>query len=467
MVNFVQALKSAVKRHTYIVCICPASPTTAHGNLYQQMANFLASELESISSLYLVKSSDLIKSYPVSRFDDPHGEELGHVPYTPAFFTALGTMIARKIHAIKRNPYKVIVLDCDGTLWQGVCAEDGALDLKIDDPHQALQTFMVGQQKAGILLCLCSKNQEADVFAVFDQRADMSLKREHLVSWRINWQPKSANIKSLSEELNLGLSSFIFIDDNPVECAEVMAHCPAVTTIQLPSDLNQIPPFLDHIWAFDRLKMTTEDQQRTKYYQQNRQRDRWHQDALTFADFITGLELEIEISAMTASQLNRVSQLTQRTNQFNFTTIRRTEAEIQTLCESEPFESLVVEVRDRFGDYGLVGVMLFEPVANAIRVDTFLLSCRVLGRGVEHKMLAQLGKIANERQLNQIDILYIPTQRNQSVRDFLESVGSQFKQPVDQNWQFSLPVELVSKLTYSPPVQEISPSSFTCYFWGN
>jgi len=456
--NFVQALQSAVKRHVYLVCVCPASPTTTeHGNFSQQMEGLLTSELDGISNVHLTNSSELLSRYPVSRFDDQHGDELGHIPYTPAFFTALGTLIARKIHAIKRNPYKVIVLDCDGTLWQGICAEDGPLNLKIDSPHQALQTFMLAQQQAGRVLCLCSKNQEADVWAVFAQRSDMSLLREHLVSWRINWQPKSANIKSLAEELNLGLSSFIFVDDNPVECAEVQAHCPAVTTIQLPSDSNQIPPFLDHIWAFDRLKTTTEDQQRTQYYQQNQERDHWHQDALTFADFLAGLELEIEISTMTASQLNRVSQLTLRTNQFNLTTIRRTAAEIQQLYESSPFESLVVEVRDRFGDYGLVGVILFESVANAIRVDTFLLSCRALGRGVEHQMLAQLGKIAKERQFNSIEILYRPTPKNQPALDFLESIGSQFKQSAPDGWQFNLPVHLVSELTYSPPVEEISP----------
>jgi len=449
--SFVSALKAAIKHTTYMVCICPTSSANRHWE------NFLALLLERHGNLYVLKSSDLCKNYPVSQIEDSHANEIGHIPYTTTFFTALGTMIARKIHAFKRSPYKVIVLDCDGTLWQGVCAEDGPLGINIDPPHQTLQTFMVAQQSAGRLLCLCSKNQEADVWAVFEQRADMYLKREHLVSWRINWQPKSANLKSLAAELNLGLSSFIFVDDNPVECAEVQAHCPSVTTIQLPSDSNQIPHFLDHIWAFDQLKITAEDQQRTQYYQQNLERDRWHQDALTLADFLAGLELEIKISAMTTSQLNRVSQLTIRTNQFNLTTIRRTEAEIQQLCESGSFESLVVEVKDRFGDYGLVGVILFEPITNAIRVDTFLLSCRALGRGVEHKMFAQLGKIAQERHLEQIEILYIPTKKNQPALDFLESIGSQFKHP--QGWQFNLPAGLVSELTYSPPVAEISPSS--------
>lgn len=442
--SFVQALNSAVQHKTNMVCICPSNLPWAE--------ELLASKLADIESLYLIKSSEIIKNYPVSRIYDRQAEELGQIPYTSAFFTALGTTIARKIHAVQRHPYKVIVLDCDNTLWQGVCAEDGVQNLKIDSPHQALQTFMVAQQQAGKLLCLCSKNHEADVWAVFEGRADMSLKREHLVAWRINWQPKSENLKSLSAELDLGLSSFIFIDDNPVECAEVRANCPAVTTIQLPADLNQWEQFLDRVWAFDHLNVTAEDQERTRYYQERQERDRFHEQAPNLADFLAGLKLEVGISPMTDSQLSRVSQLTKRTNQFNFTTIRRTEAEIQQLWESGAFESLVVEVRDRFGDYGLVGAMLFESAANAIRVDTFLLSCRALGRGVEHQMLARLGKIAAERQLNSIEILYLPTERNQGALDFLESIGSEFKQPIEGGWQYSVPVELASELTYSPPL---------------
>jgi len=448
--NFIQALTPAVQRKTYIVCICPTAPDHRHRE------DLLASELEAIGGVHVIKASDIITRYPVPRIEDPHAEEIGHIPYTSAFFIAMGTMIARKVHAIKRDPYKVIVLDCDGTLWHGVCAEDGPLGVEIDSPYRALQAFMVVRQQAGILLCLCSKNQEADVVAVFEQRADMPLKREHLVSWRINWQPKSENLKSLAEELNLGLSSFIFVDDSPLECAEVQAHCPAVTTIQLPGDSGRIPRFLDHSWAFDQLKVTTEDQQRTGYYQQNLQRDRWQQDAPTFADFLAGLELEIEISTMTTSQIGRVSQLTQRTNQFNATTIRRTQAEIRQVCEAGPLESLVVEVRDRFGDYGLVGVILFESLTDTLLVDSFLLSCRALGRGVEHRMLAHLGQIAAERRLASIEIRYIPSPRNQIVLDFLESIGSQFKQPVSQGWRFDLPVRLVTELTYRPPVEKVS-----------
>ncbi len=509
MQDFVPILKSAAKQSVkpYIVCVCPASPLFADQALSQQLETQLAEQLADINNLALITPSELTQTYPVSQLHDPHAEQLGHIPYTPTFFTALGTLITRKLHALKRTPYKVIVLDCDGTLWQGVCAEEGPLGIHIESPHQALQQFMLEQQSAGRLLCLCSKNQEEDVFAVFKQRTDMRLKREHLVAWRINWQPKSDNLKSLAAELNLGLDSFIFVDDNPVECAEVQAHCPAVTTIQLPSDLNQLPRFIEHIWAFDILKTTWEDQQRTQLYQQNQQRESWRDQTLTFTDFLAGLELDIQISPMTSSQVNRVSQLTQRTNQFNFTTIRRTEAEIGEYVGGKHVEgehvggkhvggdnkegdnkegdnkegdnkegehvggkhvegehvgsplhqSLVVNVKDRFGDYGLVGLMLFEYDADALIVDTFLLSCRALGRGVEHNMLAQLGKIATERQISQIKIRYNPTSKNQPVRDFLESVTSPLQQSVKPGWH-ALPAEYVAKLTYRPASIE-KPSS--------
>nr|VFJ49400.1 MAG: HAD-superfamily phosphatase, subfamily IIIC/FkbH-like domain-containing protein/thioester reductase domain-containing protein [Candidatus Kentron sp. FW] len=454
--QFAAALQSA-PGETCMVCICPAPPETVHGGFYRQMEEWLGSELEGTGNVHFVGSEAWRKTYPVARFDDPHGEEIGHVPYTPPFFAALGTTIARRIHAILRAPHKVIVLDCDNTLWQGVCAEDGVAGIRVDAPHLALQRFVIARQQAGKLLCLCSKNRESDVLTVFDGRSDMLLQREHLAAWRIDWRPKSENIRALAGELNLGLSSFIFMDDNPIECAEVQTHCPEVTTVQLPTDPERWKRFLDHIWAFDSLQTTVEDQRRTRYYQQDRQRHAWRQDAPTFGDFLAGLELEVTISSMTPARIGRVSQLTQRTNQFNCTTIRRTVAEIERLYESGVLECLVVEVKDRFGDYGLVGVMLFELAAETLRVDTFLLSCRALGRGVEHRMLARLGEIARERDCDSVDIPCIPSEKNQPARDFLEAVGGQFQQATAQGWRFHFPADAVSGLRYTS-IEEASVS---------
>jgi FkbH-like protein len=457
--NLVLALKQAAARTAtpYLVCLCPAAPETVDGDaaLLQQMEAQMVADLADVSGVYLVTTTELATTYPVATFYDPHTDELGHVPFTPLFFSTLGTMLARKIYTIQRTAYKVIVLDCDQTLWQGVCGEDGADGIVIDQPRQALQEFMVAQHDSGMLLCLCSKNNSSDVLQVFERHPQMPLQREHLVSMRINWQPKSENLKSLAQELQLGLDSFIFIDDNPVDCAEVRANCPEVLTLQLPEDPHSIPRFLQHIWAFDRLTITAEDKQRTSFYQQNIERQQVLRESLTLRDFLSSLNLQVQITEMTPLQVARVSQLTQRTNQFNTTTIRRSEGEIQTLCQLEKYTCLVVEVKDRFGDYGLVGVMLFAVTSDALEVDTLLLSCRVLGRGVEHQMLAKLGKIALNRGRHRLDVTYKPTSKNQPILDFLNCVGAQFKEKLENDYSFRLPAAFCQEIAYNP---ELTPN---------
>jgi amino acid adenylation domain-containing protein/FkbH-like protein/non-ribosomal peptide synthase protein (TIGR01720 family)/FkbM family methyltransferase len=450
------ALKTALARsaNPHLVSICPPTPRVSNEGFdrdrHQQLEELLAAELDGINGVYLVKSTELASIYPVENYYDAYGDEFGHIPYTPEFFGGLGTMLARKICALKSDPYKVIVLDCDNTLWSGVCGEDGVAGVKISSPYRALQAFIIAQQQAGKLICLCSKNQPEDVFAIFDEHQDMLLKREHLVSSCINWQPKSVNLKVLADELRLGLDSFIFIDDNPVECAEVRANCPEVLTLQLPAECDRILQFLEHIWAFDRLNVTQTDRQRTELYQQNIHRQQLQQATLTFADFISQLGLEIEISPLQGSELSRVAQLTQRTNQFNFTTIRRSEIELQQLSDLGRLESRVVRVKDRFGDYGLVGLILFEIQADAIIVDTFLLSCRVLGRGVEHQMLAELGTIAQARGLNWVEVAYLPTTKNQPAGDFLASIGHEFKLESSADRElFKLPSLTLSELKFT------------------
>jgi len=452
--EFGSALKTAQarSRNPYLVCICPPSPTTdpAVELLHKKRQELLAENIKNVKTIHLIKSQDLTRIYPVKDYYDPYGDELGHIPYTPTWFCALGTMLARKLLALTTSPYKVIALDCDYTLWQGVCGEDGVAGVTINSSFRALQEFIIEQQKSGKLICLCSKNQEEDVFAVFDQHPDMLLKREHLVNWRINWQSKSENLKSLAAELQLGLDSFIFMDDNPVECAEVRANCPEVLTLQLPQDSDRIPQFLQHIWAFDQLQVTQEDQQRTRLYQQNVQRQRWQEESFSFRDFITQLNLEIEISPLESEQLARVAQLTQRTNQFNLTTIRRSEAEIQHLLNSGQLDGRGVNVKDRFGDYGLVGLLLFETQYNAIVVDTFLLSCRVLGRGVEHKMLAYLGTLAQEKGVERVELFYKPTPKNQPIFYFLGEVGKDFQQEKAGEWLFKFSAHTASKTIFIP-----------------
>jgi amino acid adenylation domain-containing protein/FkbH-like protein len=456
--EFIHTVQAAAKRLAtpLLVVLCPASPK--HKKACEPAEQLIASELEKLGGVYAVTARELLETYPVADFYDARGDELGCVPYTPVFFTALATMIARKFHALQRAPHKVIVLDCDQTLWSGVCGEDGPHGICLDAPRKALQDFMRAQQAAGRLLAVCSKNSEEDVREVFAQRLDMPLRHEHFAAWRVNWSPKSENLKSIAKELNLGLDSFIFVDDNPVECAEVEANCPGVLALQLPEDPEEIPQFLKHCWAFDILKVTAEDARRGEMYRETRQREELRAQAGSLADFIAGLNLKIQIAPMLPDQLTRVAQLTQRTNQFNITTIRRTEAEILQLKpgidgaapQAGGTEILTVTVSDRFGDYGLVGAMICEPAAESLDVETLLLSCRVLGRGVEHQMLARAGHLALEQGKRSVKVHFHPSAKNKPALDFLQSVGAEFKQALNGGFVYVFPAEFAAKVKFEP-----------------
>jgi FkbH-like protein len=434
-----------------VIGLCPDSPgirdNPAIRRIAARIARSIAAELGSVPGLYLLRPEDF-ELYPVTEYHDPARDQIGHIPYTPLFFAALGTILARKVHALLSPPRKVIVLDCDNTLWKGIVGEEGIDEIKIPSSCRTLQQFMADLASKGFLLCLCSKNDEPDVLAVFDRHPKMILKRDDLVAWRVNWQPKSENLRSLAQELNLGLDSFIFIDDNPVECAEVQAACPEVVTLRVPSD-EQVEEFLSHVWAFDRLFTTSEDRQRTALYKKEADRARLQNGAPTIGDFLKGLNLRITISTPAPEQLDRVAQLTQRTNQFNFTTVRRNQGEIHRLADSG-LECWGVEVRDRFGEYGLVGVMVMCARGEALEIDTCLLSCRVLGRGVEHKMLNELGEIARRRQLPVVAVTLFPTPKNQPARDFLEGVAATYRREIAGGWRYEIPAEVAATVAYNP-----------------
>jgi amino acid adenylation domain-containing protein/FkbH-like protein len=458
--EFVAAIKEASRRSTVaqLVCVCPVSNPSPIADYVETFENSLVAQMQPLPGVHVLTSSELARLYPVTDSYDPSGDELGHVPYTPQFFTALATAIARKFHALNRPPHKVIVLDLDQTLWSGICGEDGADGIRLDEPRVALQKFMRAQQESGMLLCLCSKNNEEDVWPVFEQRRDeMPLRREHFAAWRLNWSPKSENLKGLAGELQLGLDSFVFVDDNPVECAEVEANCPEVLTLQLPDDPKLIPQFLDHCWVLDRLKLTSEDRKRAEMYRQNQQRAQVRARSTNLTDFLAGLEINIKIEPATDEQLSRVAQLTQRTNQFNCTTLRRAEGDIQQLLTCS--EILTVSVGDRFGDYGLTGVVIFEQKESSLHVETFLLSCRVLGRGVEHRVVARLGQLGLERKLDWVEIHFNPSPKNKPAFDFLQSIGEQFRQSLNGGYIFCFPAAYASQLTFNPPSNDLEPAS--------
>ena len=412
--RLIEAVRSSPAHCPLLICICPPHDAADSARLKEG--------LKDAAAVYVFDAVDLNALYPVPNPYDADADALGHVPYTPLFFAALGTMIARKLHALRTAPFKVAALDCDDTLWKGVCGEDGPQGVVLDAPRRALQQFMVAQRDAGMLLCLASKNNESDVLATFAAHPEMPLRPEHCAAWKIDWESKASNLSALAADLNLGLDSFLFIDDNPKECSEVESSCPQVVALTLPADEREIPNFLAHVWAFDRLRVTSEDAARNEMYREEARRTQAARGASSLEEFIAALQVEVLIESVKPHQIARAAQLTQRTNQMNFTTIRRNEGDLIALLDAGA-DCLTVHVKDRFGSYGLTGLAILFPEPDAIHIDTFLLSCRVLGRGVEHKLLAKIGAMAQERGLSIVAVSFFATDRNKPAELFLNSIS--------------------------------------------
>ncbi len=390
-------------------------PLAAHCRLLEQRWH---TELETLPGVSLLDLRDPGAEHGLEEVFDPAADRIGHLPYSPQTFDVIAAGITRAVAARARPPFKVIAVDCDNTLWAGVCGEAGPLGVQVDDGHRTLQAFLLDRQRNGFLIALASKNQEQDVWAVFEQNPNMLLRREHIAAAAINWLPKSGNLKQLAATLNLGVDSIIFIDDSLLECTEVMENCPQALALALPAEQALFAPWLQKIWAFDVTAVTAEDRERTGMIQAEAQR----QAMLGAADpqaFLAQLQLKVKIGPVQPHQVARVAQLTQRTNQFNLSGVRRDDADIAALIAEPGITVLAIEVDDRFGAYGLTGVAILRRLSHALQIETLLLSCRVLGRRVEHALLSALARRAQASGLTQLEARLVRTERNEPVRLFL------------------------------------------------
>jgi len=441
-----------------IFTVCPPSPNfleiPGRREFAHEMLLRTEAMLQGTPGVLCLTHEEIHRLYPVADAANTEGERLGRIPYTDLYFCALATALVRTAHSFFAAPFKVIALDCDNTLWDGICGEDGPRGVAIDPPRQSLQEFMLQQHDSGMLLAMASKNNEADVVETFATHPEMPLQLRHFVSWRLNWDAKSSNLRHLADELSLGLDSFVLVDDNPKECAEVTENIPDVLVLPLPSLAEDIPRFLDHVWAFDHAVVTEEDRNRSAHYKNSLEFGRELSRASSMESFIRGLDLRVRIRPVAAAELARVSQLTQRTNQFNFTSLRRTEAEIGALLVDGQTECLTVDVSDRFGDYGLTGVVLFRAVEEALDIDTLLLSCRILGRGVEHRVMAHLGSEAMRRGLRTVNAVLRRTSKNEPARRFLHEIGARFERSTPQGFAYQFPAAELSNVQWRAPAEK-------------
>ena len=409
-----------------IVASCPPLPAVLEDDgrraSWEQAEDRLCEGLAAEPGVMALRARELLGSFRVDRYYDAYAHRIADLPYTPACCAAMAAGVARRVHALVRPARKVLVLDCDNTLWAGQCGEDGPAGVAIDASAQYVQRFAASLQQTGVLLCLCSKNDAADVWAVFDARVDMILTRRQIVAWHVDWRPKSENLRSLADELQLGVDTFVFLDDDAVECAEVRARLPEVLTLQLPRGAEHVRHFLDGLWAFDRVTITDEDRQRTESYHASRARARGKARTATLEAFIAALGVRVAIDPADAAHLTRIAQLTQRTTQCNCTLKRRSAAELRQLRHDADCLVLAVHAADRFGDYGLVGAIVTRVDGVRLVIDTFLLSCRALGRNIERQMLRVSEEVARRRGCVAIHLPFVPGPRNAVAKAFLDTL---------------------------------------------
>jgi FkbH-like protein len=323
---------------------------------------------------------------------------------------------------------KALVVDLDNTLWGGVIGEDGFGGIKLgpDYPgaaYQALQRALLDLSRKGILLAICSKNNPEDAIEVLAKHPGMLLRPSDFAAVRINWNDKPGNLREIAAELNIGIDSIAFLDDNPFEREQVRSVLPDVLVIDPPEEPAQCASTLRDCPAFERLSLSEEDRKRTVFYRERRERTQAEQGFHSKRDFDHYLQQEVEITRMRPHTLGRISQLTMKTNQFNVTTRRYSERQLAEIAATPGGQVLCIRVKDRFGDHGIVGAAIVFDKADVCEIDTFLLSCRVIGRSIETALLSHLIKSAKSRGCTRLSGWFLPTGKNAPASSFFPQNG--------------------------------------------
>lgn len=384
----------------------------------------------------IVNIDKIFSIFGIEKFVDYRFYHSSKAPYTIDFLKKYVEEIEYILLKNNGKLKKAIIFDCDNTLWSGILGEDGIdnIDMSISSKtgkyYNMIQRIIVYLSQKGVIIGLCSKNNENDVLEVFKLHKDIYLKEENIVIHKINWSDKASNLLSISQELNIGLESIIFVDDSSFEINLIREKLPEITTIQVPANLYLYPTILlKTIYKYFNLDVTEDDLKKTSMYKEQFQRALEKDKFNNIDQYLASLEIEITIEKNNINQVERLAQLTQKTNQFNLTTKRYTEVQIQNFILNKKFHVFSLSVRDKFGDNGVTGLCIineFEDHTDSIlSIDTFLLSCRIIGRNIEYEFLNVILNSFQNINVKEVRSLYIPSNKNEQVKDFYEK--SNFK----------------------------------------
>ncbi len=346
---------------------------------------------------------------------------------------------------------KALVCDLDNTLWGGVIGEDGMEGIRIGSEypgaaHLALQRVILDLYNRGVILAVNSKNNSADALEALTNHPGMLLKPHHFAALRINWQDKAQNMREIAAELNIGIDSLAFIDDNPVERERIRLELPEVAVLEIPADPIYYAQILRDSPVFARLSLSHEDKERGKMYAEQRQRLELHQNAASIEDYYRSLKMQMEINPLSPMTLARIAQLTQKTNQFNLTTRRYTEQQLEEMDKDPNWDIYSFSVRDVFGDNGLIAVAILHNEGDSVEIDTLLMSCRVIGRTVETAIISLLAEKVKRAGTITLQGWFLPTKKNAPAETFYPD--HRFTKVKDEEsgqlWKFDLTKDNIS-----------------------
>lgn len=351
-----------------------------------------------------------------------------HMAMSPPATVALAHNVAGIIKSVYGKKKKCLILDLDNTIWGGVIGDDGVHGLILGRDHPVGEAFLNFQryvkdlQRRGIILAICSKNDAENAKEGFSH-PDCALKIEDFSAFKANWDPKPDNIREIAAELNIGLDSIVFVDDNAAERALVAGQLPEVAVPEVGSDVSRFAEVLEHERYFEVDKIVLDDLNRSAYYSSNAQRSAYEADFHDYGEFLASLEMTAEIGPFVPVYMERISQLINKTNQFNLTTRRYTSAEVEAISRDQAFITLYGRLVDRFGDNGLVSVLIGRVADEAVELDLWLMSCRVLKREMEYAMFDALVEQCQARSIRKIVGVYIPSKKNKMVAGHYASLG--------------------------------------------
>ncbi len=397
--------------------------------------------ISNLDSVYLFDMNGFETRHGENNVFDPKQYLFGDIKISLDYIPYLTSDLIGYVIATLGLSKRCIVLDLDNTLWGGIVGEDGFDGIKLGSgpPGNAFvefQKYLLGLHNRGILLAINSKNNPNDAIEVIENHPDMILRKEHFACMKINWNDKVSNIKEISEDLNFGLENFVFIDDDPIHREFMKSSLPQVLTVDLPKDPSKYTQVLEEMNEFNVLKITDEDKKRGLMYSQQKERKDLEKSSSNLQDFLKNMELKVTIKKADNFTIPRISQLILKTNQFNLTTKRYQLEDIQKFSQDENFLIGCAQVEDKFGDNGITGVFIVQKNGTKQWIlDTFLLSCRVMGREVEKSILGHIIKTAKEQGVEKIKADFIPTQKNKPIENFLPDCG--FKKEGD-SWIISI-----------------------------